>query len=77
MKVRVLAVGDVFGVSGIQFLRERLKGNIAAQENSVKRSNAEREQAAQEADQLLRDVINPYMEKITLFENEVRRFYAE
>ena len=58
-------------------MRERLKGNIAAQENSVKRSNAEREQAAQEADQLLRDVINPYMEKITLFENEVRRFYAE
>lgn len=58
-------------------MRERLKGNIAAQENSVKRSNAEREQAAQEADQLLRDVINPYMEKITLLENEVRRFYAE
>lgn len=58
-------------------MQKRLKGNIAAQENSVKLSNAEREQAAQEADQLLRDVINPYMEKITLFENEVRRFYAE
>lgn len=58
-------------------MQVRLKGNIKAQEDYVKLSNAEREQAAKEADKLLRDVINPYMEKITLFENEVRRFYAE
>ena len=58
-------------------MKDRLESNINTREKTVKESNERREEIAREAQKIRETIVEPYMEKLIIFEKEVCRFYAE